>query len=100
MLEPLKYRSLPAQQELVMDETDTIVVGFELSVTLTAHGITHTKKALYTLPEADRFPFAQSGNMAFFAEQVTKAQLAINLPQEAEAELTAKLEAAGIEVAS
>lgn len=97
MLSPLKYRSLPAQQEMLMDETDTIVVGFELSITLTAHGIIHTKKALYTLPEADRFTFAQSGDMSFFSAQVTKAQLAINLPQDAEAELSALLQEAGHE---
>ena len=96
MLNPLRYRSLPSQQEMLLDETDTIVVGFELSVTLTAHGIVHTKEAVYTLPEADRFPYASAvADMAVFSAHVTKAQLAINLPQDAEAEMDALVAAAG-----
>lgn len=94
-MRPPKYVTLPSEQNMVMDPTNTVVVGLEISLVLTAHGHIVRKDKLYTFPEEDRFSYSSAMDMAVFARQVTKAQEATNIVEEAEAEMDALIAAEG-----
>lgn len=96
MNNPLKYRALPSRQDIVTDETSLVVIALEVSITLIAHGHIVTTEAIYTLPEGERFSYAKSTDMEFFAVQVTKAQVATGLPEAANNAMDAKLIENGI----
>jgi len=91
-----KYRNLPSRQDMITDETNMTVIGMEVSVSVIAHGEIVTKEAIYTLPESERFPYAQGSDMEFFAGQVVKALTATGLPERAEAAMDALLIEKGI----
>lgn len=96
----LKYFNAPSPQNMVLDPTNTIVVGLEISVILMAHGETVRKDALYTLPEADRFTIGDARDMELFADKVVQAQMTTGLLAQAEAAMDELLAAKGLEVVS
>lgn len=88
----MKYVSLPAVNEPIYDDDNTMVIGFNLCFTVTCRGQEASATALYHLPPDETFPIAELNEKG--SNAVWQGHLAMGTVEEAEAKLDALLEAA------